>query len=356
MLKFIRSPLLALFALMMFGAGMFAVAPPPLDPLPVPVSNNAVASLKIKGQMVLFSFMGIGPKKTWDAVINNTFALDMDTGKWTELRAVPGAAGRIGASAGGAGDQIFLFGGYVVDAQGGEQTVPDANVYESEVNRWYNAADVPVPVDDSVMGIYRERYVYLISGWSKTDPVRNVQVYDVQNNTWQQGTPIPGTPVFGHAGALVGDTIVYVDGAYKNPAGAKPKFITSDECWMGKIDHKHPEKITWSKVPPHPGNARYRIAAGGGEHENRIYFSGGSNTPYNYNGIGYDGTPAEPSPTTFAYNLHSGKWETLSQKTPDPTMDHRGLLVTSEGLVIIGGMEKGQQVTARVALLPKQAK
>jgi len=36
-------------------------------------------------------------------------------------------------------------------------------------------------------------------------------------------------------------------------------------------------------------------------------------------------------------------------------MDHRGLLVTSQGLVIIGGMEAGQHVSARVSVLPKQA-
>jgi hypothetical protein len=36
-------------------------------------------------------------------------------------------------------------------------------------------------------------------------------------------------------------------------------------------------------------------------------------------------------------------------------MDHRGLLVTTEGLVIVGGMEKGQKVTARVAVLSKKA-
>jgi hypothetical protein len=37
-------------------------------------------------------------------------------------------------------------------------------------------------------------------------------------------------------------------------------------------------------------------------------------------------------------------------------MDHRGLLVISEGLVIAGGMEKGQQVTSKVAVLSKQPK
>jgi len=32
------------------------------------------------------------------------------------------------------------------------------------------------------------------------------------------------------------------------------------------------------------------------------------------------------------------------------------LLVTPEGLVIVGGMEKDQQVSARVSVLPKQVK
>ena len=54
---------------------------------------------------------------------------------------------------------------------------------------------------------------------------------------------------------------------------------------------------------------------------------------------------------TFAFNTRSGRWETINENTPDPTMDHRGLLVTERGLVIVGGMEKGQQVTAKVSLI-----
>jgi hypothetical protein len=32
-------------------------------------------------------------------------------------------------------------------------------------------------------------------------------------------------------------------------------------------------------------------------------------------------------------------------------MDHRGLMVTHKGLVIVGGMEKGQQVTSKVTVV-----
>jgi N-acetylneuraminic acid mutarotase len=338
-------------ALLALAPMLWAAEPPKLSPLPIPVSNNAIAMNHGGKDAEIFSFMGIGPKKTWNAITNRVFKLDISTGKWEEVRAVPGPAGRIAAAAATVHGQIVLLGGYAVDGYGGETTVPDMNVYIPPLNLWYRGDDIPVPVDDFVLGVYRDRYVYVIGGWSKTDAVRNVQIYDVEKRKWMEGTPIPGTPVFGHAGALVGDTIVYVDGAYKNPNGPSPKYVASSECWMGKINKADLTKIEWTKLPEHPGPARYRIAAGASEKDNRIYFSGGTDNPYNYNGIGYNGQPAEPSPVTFAFNLRSGKWETINENTPEPTMDHRGLAVTHLGLVIVGGMAKGQEVTPKVAIV-----
>ena len=341
-------PLLFCFLLV---RSLRAADQPKLSPLPLAVSNNAVALSHEGKESKVFSFMGMGAKKTWDAITNRAFQMDLSTGKWTEVRPAPGVAGRLGASAASIKDQVFLFGGYVVDSQGGETTVPDVNVFVPYENRWYRAEDIPVPVDDFVLGVYRDRYIYLIGGWSKAEPTRNVQVYDTEKNKWMQATPIPGTPVFGHAGAIAGDTIVYVDGAYKNPDSASPKYVASSECWMGKITKADITKIEWTKLPAHPGNAHYRIAAGGSDKEGRVYFSGGTDNPYNYNGMGYNGQPSEPSPVTFAYNVRAGKWEVINENTPDPAMDHRGLLVTSHGLVIAGGMNKSQQVTANVRVV-----
>jgi N-acetylneuraminic acid mutarotase len=340
----------ALFCLLL-AATLQAAEEAKLSPLPAPVSNNAVAISHDSKNPQIYSFMGIGPKKTWNVVTNSAYRLDLKAGKWSDLRPVPGVAGRLAASAAAFREQVFIFGGYVVDAQGSEITVSDVNVYVPAENRYYRGADIPTPVDDSVLGVYRNRYIYLVSGWSKTDAVRNVQVYDSEKDRWMQATPIPGAPVFGHAGAIVGDTIVYVDGAYKNPGGPNPKYVASSECWMGKITKGNITEIEWSRLPEHPGGAHYRIAAGASERDGKIYFSGGSDNPYNYNGIGYNGQPAEPSPVTFAFNVRSGKWETVSENTHDPTMDHRGLLVTRRGLILVGGMEKGQVVTAKVAIV-----
>jgi len=335
-----------------------------LSPLPAPVSNNAVAISHDQGGPRIFSFMGIGAKKTWDAISTSAYEMDPSNGQWTEKRPVPGVAGRLAASAVALNDQVFIFGGYVVDAQGGENTVSDLNVFVPIENRYYRGKDMPVPVDDAVVGVYRDRYIYVIGGWSseKGDAVNNVQVYDTQTDHWSQATPIPGTPVFGHAGAIVGDTIVYVDGAYKNPNGANPKYVASSECWMGLLPKSKKgdiSKIEWTKLPAHPGNARYRIAAGAGPAEKKggtIYFSGGTDNPYNYNGVGYNGQPSEPSPVTFAFNTRASEWETINENTPNPTMDHRGLLVTPRGLIMVGGMEKGQQVTAKVTVVKADRK
>jgi N-acetylneuraminic acid mutarotase len=347
---------LALFLIVFFSFSFVRAADQPkLSPLPVPLSNNAVTMWRAGKDVKILSFMGIAAKKTWDSISNQTFQLDLNTGKWEEKRPVPGVAGRLGASAAYLHDQVFVFGGYVVDARGGENTLPDLNVFVPVENRWYRGADTPTPVDDSVVGVFHDRFIYLVSGWSKSDAVKNVQVYDTDKDQWFEATPIPGTAVFGHAGGVVGDTIVYVDGAYKNLSPGGAKYVTSSDCWMGKIDKKDPAKIEWSKLLPHPGNARYRIAAGVAEKDSRIYFSGGTDNPYNYDGIGYNGQPSEPSPVTFAFNVRSGKWETINENTPDPTMDNRGLIVDGHNLLMVGGMEKGQQVSAKVRVVKATA-
>ena len=159
--------------------------------------------------------------------------------------------------------------------------------------------------------------------------------------------------MFGHAGTVVNDSILYVDGAEANPNGQTPRYLPSTACWLGKIDRHHPEKIQWSKLPPHPGSARYRIAAGGSDRDQKVYFVGGTDAIYDYNGIGLDGKPGEPSPVVFAYDLRTNAWELIQENHPSPTMDHRGLAVTSDGLIVVGGMGTGQKVRATVEILPK---
>lgn len=323
------------------------------DPLPVPLTNNAVTSVKVQGQTLVYSFMGLGASKTWDAVKNSAYALNVKYGRWTTIRSIQGS-GRLGAAAVSVGEEVFVVGGYVPDKSGQQTIVADVSVYEPNGLRWYRGPDLPIAVRDAAAGEYHDRYVYVIGGFSTKGPSNAVQVYDTVGKQWAQATPYPGPAVFGHAGTVVGDTIIYVDGAKASGAKTGNLWVTSDECWMGKIDRKDPKKIEWSKLATHPGNARYRIAAGASDKDGKAYFAGGSAEVYDYNGIGLDGKPAEPSPVVFDYSVKHGAWETITDKGPKPTMDHRGMAVTSDALIIVGGMGKDQKVQATVQSLPKE--
>jgi len=338
------------FLLVLCAAFLLAVDQSKIPPMPAAVTGNAVASLR--GGLDVFSLMGVGPKKTWDDISNQVYQLHLSSAKWSTGHPVPGVAGRLGASAIGAKSQIFLFVGYVVDAQGNEMTIGDVNSYLADAKRWYRAEDMPMPVDSAVIGVTHDRYIYLIGGRSKNGPVNNVQVYDIEKNAWSQATPFPGTPVFGHAGGLTDETIVYVDGAKKN-TGAGAPYVASDECWIGRIDHKDPNKIEWSKLPAHPGPGRFGIVAGVGD-GHKILFSGGTALPHNYKGLDFEGKPADLSPVSFEYELHGNKWATLAEDTFDVRTDSRGILITPIGAMILGGMVNNHAVTARAMLLTKR--
>ncbi|MGA2416760.1 MAG: hypothetical protein ABSF59_20070 [Candidatus Sulfotelmatobacter sp.] len=338
-------------ALLLCAASALAGDEPEFPSMPAAVSSNATASLK--GGFDLFSLMGVGPKKTWDDVTNKVYVMHLThSAKWHPGQPVPGVAGRLGASAAGAKNQVVLMGGYVVDAQGTEITIPDVNVYIEE-RRWYRGKDIPVAVDRAVVGVIRDRFVYLIGGHAKDGPVNSVQVYDVEKDSWSQATPFPGTPVFGAAGGLADNMIVIADGAKSGPADG-PRYIASDECWLGKIDHKDPNKIEWTKLPAHPGTTRFGIAGGGSNKEHRIFFFGGTTTPHDYKGVSYDGQPAEVSTITFAYDLHHNRWESISDTTSEGRLDGSGIVETPLGPVVLGGMATNRAVTSKVTLLPKK--
>jgi N-acetylneuraminic acid mutarotase len=322
-----------------------------IPPIPAAVTDNAVVTLR--NGLDVYSIMGIGPKRTWDDVTSKVWVLHIPSGKWMAGRPVPGVAGRLGASAASAKDKIYLFGGFTIDGQGNQFTVPDVNMFFPKDQRWYRGADIPIAVDNTVIGLNHDRFVYLIGGRSKDGPINNVQVYDTKTNKWKQATPYPGTPVYGHAGGLAEDTIVVIDGAKKNTSGSDPAYVPSDECWMGKIDKKDPYTITWSKLPPHPGPARFGIVAGAREKDRRILFSGGSPTVHNYKGLDAAGKPVEFTPVTFAYNVRTNQWEMLNDETKDAHSDSHGIVSTPIGPLVVGGLGRDNTVSSRVLIVPK---
>ncbi len=315
-----------------------------LPPLPEPVSNNAVTAVVADGTEYLISFSGLGPGRTHADVHARTFVLD--GAEWAEAEPVPGEVGRLAAVAVTVGEEAWVFGGYTVAEDGSEVSTPWTHSFEPSSGQFTEHAPMPVPVDDAVAVVYQDRYIYLISGWHDYGNVNLVQRYDTETDSWAQAAPTPGPAVFGHAGGIVGNRIVYCDGVLVAPQLLERRqFEATDQCFLGIIDAENGRRIDWQRISPHPGPARYRMAAGG--FGSGIVFIGGSDNPYNYNGIGYNGEPSQPVAGAFVFDIETNEWHSIDT-AGDPTMDHRGLVPYGSDLVTVGGMHADQVVTPAV--------
>ena len=317
--------------------------------LPNHVTNNAVAYHDLTG--TVYSFGGLGSGKTWRDVTAEAYACTPREKSCKTIAPLPDGVGRLASTAQVVGDNVYVFGGYSVAEDGTEVSMPEVWAYDPKNNNYSRKTDMPVPVDDSVSLVYQDRFIYLVSGWHKDDNVVNVQVYDSMLDTWAPATDWPGAPVFGHAGGIVGNIMVVCDGVQIVPPktpDARRTFEGINACWRGDIDKTDPKIIAWSKLPPLPGKGNYRMAATGWPDKNMVVFAGGSDNPYNYNGIGYDKVPSKPSKHVWGYDVGADKYVLFSDKKT-ATMDHRALVhLGGDKFMTVGGMGAGQAVLDEV--------
>lgn len=335
-----------------------------LPHLPVPITNNAVASINNNGIVEVYSFLGLEKGKTWQDTSRLAFRMRLgkrgfEGAKWVRIKDVPIPQGRLASVAATVNGKIYILGGYSVAEDGSEISQPEVLSFDPKTLEYELMQAIPTPTDDAVAVVYKNRYIYLTSGWHNDDNINLVQVYDTLTNTWQQATPYPGSPVFGHAGGIVNNTMIICDGVKVNylqtveevVEGEKRKreFVMTDECYKGVIDSSNENQIAWQALPKHKSPARYRMASVGEVYTNRVFFLGGSDNPYNYNGMGYNKEASKPVAQPFAYNVETNAWEYYTD-LEEPSMDHRGLLIVNGVLVIVGGMDSQQQVTNKVQL------
>lgn len=312
-----------------------------LPRLPMTIANNAVTSVDHgDGTTTVYSFMGIEVPTMSSTITPASFKLFVPGGTWESIADAPllNNKAKIGANAIAVAGEVYLIGGYT--AGGAEVTEPRLFRYDPAGDEYVELAEVPVEVDDTVAGVYADRYIYLVSGWHGpfNNNVPNVQVYDTQTDVWVQATPIPAPlpGLFGHAGTIIGDRVVYMDGT-KTSGG----FTISDRVFVGRIDAgAGVTEIAWGEVAVHPGSPTYRAAASQGAGvDGRMLLVGGTDNPYNFNGFGYNGQPSLPLDQVLAYDPVADDWETISTVGVHvPTMDHRGLVRAGDCWVTVGGM------------------
>ena len=319
-----------------------------LAPYPTTITNNAVTSVCSDASCTIYSFMGMTNPTASNSVTSASYKLTSPgTGTWVPIADAPtlNAKPKVAASAVVVRGQVYLIGGYTIGLN--EVTEHRLFRYDAVGDTYVQLADVPTPVDDTVASVYRDRYIYLMSGWNRptSGNVPNVQVYDVETNIWQQATPIPIAGRFGHAGGLIGDRLVMIDGSLDTGL-----FPVLHETAVGVIDPNDVSVITWSQPGASPFSQTYRAANSQPISScQEMIFVGGTDNPYNFNGTGYDGQPSNPLDQVMLFDPAASQWSLVTQSGAHmPTMDHRGLVWFDGQWVTVGGMTAPGAATSAV--------
>jgi len=336
-----------------------------LADLPLAVSNNAVcARTRSDGSWVAYSFMGITDPDDVTTITPRCHAYDSRLETWRRIADAPLFEGRarIAANAVTIDGRVFLVGGYTVDPEThAEATDPRLLEYLPEEDRFVERAPPPVPVDDTVVGVWQDRYLYLVSGWHGPEKTNTtaVQVYDAERDAWQMATPIPApTPgLFGHTGGVAGRLLLYMDGAAIERTDDGRRFVINDRAFAASLNTRDPTELEWRELGPHPGEPTYRAAPTPGGVD-RLVVLGGTQNPYNISGVGYDARPSRPLDQVLSFDPDAisdrpgGGWALIEPSgSRPPTMDHRALAPTPDGLLVVGGMTAPGITTPGVWLL-----
>ena len=77
--------------------------------------------------------------------------------------------------------------------------------------------------------------------------------------------------------------------------------------------------------------------------DGRLLFHGGTDDPYNFDGISYvSGQPSQPRADSLVYDA---SFDAFEREAPVATMDHRALAECGDAVFLVGGMVAGPQVT-----------
>lgn len=313
----------------------------PMAPMPEPVTNNAVIEGFAGGVPYIYSFGGLDSSKVYSGIHLRSYRYNTLTNTWDTLAPLPDTLGKIAAAASRVKDKIYIIGGYHVYANGGEASSNKVHIFDPAINSYLpDGANIPIAIDDQVQAVWRDSLIYVITGWSNTANVNAVQIYNPSNDTWQTGTNVSNNNIyksFGASGAIVGDTIYYFGGA--SMAGS---FNVQFYFRRGIINPNNPRQIAWANFS-WMGMRGYRMAATTAL--GQVFWLGGSDVTYNYNGIAYNGSGGvSPIGRSLSYDRRGHLFD-VEYGYPLP-MDLRGIGAVSDTVkYLAGGMQSNQTVT-----------
>ncbi len=320
-----------------------------LADMPERVTNQAVTYAEVNGEGYVFSFAGLDSTKVYTGIHQKGFKYDVAKDTWQKIDPLPSGNGRIAAGASFVNDKIYIIGGYEVFEDDTEISVDLVHVYDPATDSYLsNATPIPVAIDDHIQAVWRDSLIYVVTGWSNTTNVPDVQIYNPSLDEWSMGTPVPDNStykVFGSSGVIVGDTIYY-SGGVRIVGGS---FGFSNVIKKGVINPQDPTDITWTHKVSFDAIG-YRMGAATWDDDIPLWI-GGSEDAYNYDGISF-GTGLGVEPYERILQLDPPSNNLTETAVNLPIMDNREVAqLDDRAILICGGMSPGQQVSNSTYLI-----
>lgn len=317
-----------------------------LGDLPFRTSNNAVTLAYVDGEPHVFSFSGIDETLASSGIHLKSASVNILTGESKQYPDVPDTLGKVAAAASYLNGKIFVIGGYHVFEDGSELSSNKVHCFDPQKGIWEeDHSPLPLPIDDHVQAVWNDSLIYIISGWSDTKNVPNVQIYSPSLDSWSNGTSVPENNrymAFGASGTIIGNTIYYLGGA-----SMTNNFPSSFWLRIGTINPVQPNQIKWRDSLLRPEDKMYRAACT--DISGYPVWFGGSDDTYNYDAKSYrDGSIVSPSNKSIllADNL------LYRTKTTNLPMDVRGVGgFNGVSKIIAGGMYSNREVSSQVLKL-----
>lgn len=331
-----------------------------LPSLPTPTTNHVVVKADLDGRPQMYVFGGLTDTQSIANMTNKAWRLDLtqqnSEKKWVELSPLPSvikSSGHMASSAVTIGDNIYIVTGFTHPQVNKPNKTSEVYRYHIPTDQYALMSEIPISVADSLAVTYKERYVYLIGGWHLDAPVNTVQIFDTYKNEWSMGSPLPGPAVFGHAGAIIDNVLLFCDGATTTTETFRISKINSYKgCFLGQINVITPKRIAWQQWVHPTDVGKYKMAAYADLERSTITFLGGSEKLHDFAGKTQNQQPLTDNQGIWVFDLNKNSWRVINSTST--AFDLNSVVEFENQFWILGGMKANGDISPSTISLPSR--
>ena len=167
------------------------------------------------------------------------------------------------------------------------------------------------------------------------------------------GSPLPGPAVFGHAGAIIDNVLLYCDGATTTTETFKiSKINTYTGCFLGQINVINPKRIAWQQWVHPTDVGKYKMAAYADLERSTITFLGGSEKLHDFAGKTQNQQPLMDNQGIWVFDLNKNSWQVINSTST--AFDLNSVVEFENQFWILGGMKANGDISPSTIGLPSK--